>query len=267
MQYIYIYNAKNMKDKSIVWALFDDGYCSYKKTIKKFFHNQFIVFCIGIQNKSKDKTFDNKNYFYKQINLSLTNNNLLKLLSSLPKPNIILASPLCESWSTADCNGRMFLGIESKKSNVNLWKVKNFNFYQNYNKKCHPVKHRWFLQKEKSRLIGEETIGATINIIQTFKPNVWIIENPYTSKIWNFLKYHWNFYGYDNKTYYSSYDSKSYSLKPTIFKSNIVLKLKNNKQIGNKKNIAKSNYEWRSAIPSLLIKDIINQIKDRLMEK
>ena len=73
--------------------------------------------------------------------------------------------------------------------------VKNKNFYDAYNKKCNPVKRRYFIQKEKSRILGEATIGATIEIIKYFNPKIWIIENPQTSKTWMYQKYHWNFLG------------------------------------------------------------------------
>jgi hypothetical protein len=58
----------------------------------------------------------------------------------------------------------------------------NKKYYDRYNEKSHPVKNRFFIQKERSRILGEATIGATIEIIQKFKPKIWIIENPQTSK-------------------------------------------------------------------------------------
>ncbi|WP_406615333.1 hypothetical protein ACJA25_03295 [Mycoplasmopsis hyopharyngis] len=106
-------------------------------------------------------------------------------MSSLPKPDIILASPPCESWSSADCDGRMFLGFDENGN----WKVKSSTFYDEYLKTCHPVKRRFFEQKEQGRLIGESTISGTIKIIKHFKPKVWVIENPRSSKSWDFQGY------------------------------------------------------------------------------
>lgn len=176
-------------------------------------------------------------------------------MSSLPKPDIILASPPCESWSGADCNGKMCRSIDDKYT----WIVKNRKFYEEYNKTCHPVKHRFFEQKERGRIIGESTVGATIMIIEHFKPKVWIIENPKTSKTWEFQENHWNFIGEMNATYYSTYDN-SFSLKPTIFKSNIKLNLIKDHGKGNDDHMARGSYLKRSSIPDLLIKDIIKQI-------
>ena len=236
----------------VIWALYDDGNCSYKKAIEKYFDGQYKVYCVGINEQPFE---DTENYKYKQIDLSMLNSNLIKDLSKLPQPDIILASPPCESWSGADCNGRMFKWIDDKGN----WIVQNKNFYDAYNKKCNPVKRRYFIQKEKSRILGEATIGATIEIIKYFNPKIWIIENPQTSKTWMYQKYHWNFLGNENLAYYSSYDN-NFSKKPTIFKSNLKLNLKTNKSLSNKNHIAKGSYLKRSSIPGLLIKDIFDQI-------
>ena len=177
-------------------------------------------------------------------------------MKELPHPDIILASPPCESWSGADCDGKMTRSI----SENGTWIVKNAKYYEEYNKKAHPVKRRYFINKERGRLIGESTIGATIEIIQTFKPKVWIIENPKTSKIWEFQENHWNFFGKMNSTYYSSYDP-NFSLKPTVFKSNIKLNLnKERSHKSNKNHMALGSYSLRSSIPELLIKQIIEEI-------
>ena len=138
------------------------------------------------------------------------------------------------------------------------WIVKNSKFYDEYNKTAHPVKKRYFVQKERSRLIGESTVGGTIEIIQHYKPHVWIIENPQTSKTWEFQENHWNFHGILNLTYYSSYDV-NFSAKPTIFKSNIKLNLRNTKIVGNKNHMAKGSYSKRSSIPKELIKQIVEE--------
>ena len=68
-----------------------------------------------------------------------------------------------------------------------------------------------------------------------------------------------------NKTYYNCYGSKN--KKPTIFKSNIILRLKQN-NIATEINMNKINgYDTRSIIPELLIKDIIEQCKEQLKTK
>jgi hypothetical protein len=62
-----------------------------------------------------------------------------------------------------------------------------------------------------------------------------------------------------NLAYYSAYDS-NFSPKPTIFKSNVKLTLKNKRVPGNNEHMAKGSYAKRSSIPSELIVDILEQI-------
>ncbi|AJM71546.1 DNA methyltransferase [Mycoplasma yeatsii] len=249
----------------IVWALYDDAESSYQKAIKKYFDKQFIVYSIGINEPKKIKFKESNNYKYKQIDLSLTNDKLIEQLNELPRPDIILASPPCESWSIADCGGKMFSKISptDDKQEICTWEVRNRKYYESYNSTCSANKKRSFLKKEIARILGVATIGATINIIETFKPKFWVIENPTTSKTWEFQKEHWNFNAHLTKTYYSAYDS-NFSLKPTTFKSNIKLLLKAKKVPGNKEHMKKNNYSLRSSIPDELIKDIIEQIVVKL---
>lgn len=212
----------------------------------------FEVHSIGINDISFS---EKKDYFYHRIDLSLNNFNLIKNLSVLPKPTIILASPPCESWSGADCGGKMFRSI----SEDGKWVVMNKKYYDDYNIAAHPVKKRSFLQKEKGRILGESTIGATIEIINHFKPQIWIIENPQTSKTWEFQKNHWDFYGIENLTYYSAYN-KEFSPKPTIFKSNAKFELSKKRVKGNKDHMSRGSYSIRSSIPVELIGVIIKQV-------
>jgi len=245
-----------------VWALFDDAESSTMNAIKKYFDKKFIVYCFGINNidvKDPKNGFDSKNYFYVRVDLSMINYNLLETLSKYPKPDILFASPPCESWSGADCAGKMFRSINNKGD----WHVKNSKYYEEYLKKCHPVKRRYFVQKEASRILGEATVGATIQIIKTFEPKVWVIENPQTSKTWLYQKHHWNFGGYENLACYSAYDP-NFSAKPTIFKSNIELTLNSKRVKGNKAHMAKGSYNKRSSVPFELIKDAIEQIAKQL---
>lgn len=80
----------------IIWSLFDSGNGSYKKVADK----------MGIENYSIGLDRENKNEHF--INLDLAdysymfgNNKLWDTLDKLPKPDLIIASPPCESWSIA----------------------------------------------------------------------------------------------------------------------------------------------------------------------
>lgn len=82
----------------IVWALFDSGNGSYTKGIKGLNKKGLCnidVYPIGIDIEKKNNHF---------INLNLANygrlfgdNTLFDTLDKLPKPDLIIASPPCES--------------------------------------------------------------------------------------------------------------------------------------------------------------------------
>lgn len=107
-------------------------------------------------------------------------------------------------------------------------------------------------------------MGAVAKIIDFFNPRAFVIENPEQSRGWLFLEHHYNLKVYKNKTYYSNYDP-NFSLKPTIFYSNYQLTLKRSR-LGksNSKYYLCGDYDQRSSIPSLLIQDVINQLKGEL---
>jgi hypothetical protein len=84
-------------DKIIVWALFDSGNGSYKKAAQKY--ENIEIYSIGLDIENKNNHF---------INLNLADYSFLfgksvmyQELDKLPKPNLIIASPPCESWSVA----------------------------------------------------------------------------------------------------------------------------------------------------------------------
>lgn len=85
--------------KYIAWALFDSETGDYTKAINKFFTDEVEVFGVGMSHYGKNSTH------YLNFNLAdfselFTGESIGKrLLKNLPKPDIILASPPCESWS------------------------------------------------------------------------------------------------------------------------------------------------------------------------
>lgn len=249
--------------KIIIWALYDDAESSYKRAISKYFDKSlFEVHSIGINNVKFEAS---DTYFYHKIDLSTFNFSLNEQLDTLPKPDIILASPPCESWSIADCSGRMNVSIVQKGDEV-IRQVRNRKYYDEYNLTCHKNKRRSFKQKEISRLIGEATIVATLMIIDDYAPKIWIIENPSTSLTWKYQEFILHFDGILNKTFYSAYNS-NYSAKPTTFKSNIDLGLKAKKGLISNKNHMNSSYATRSSIPDELIKDILDHCLEYLNKK
>lgn len=214
----------------VIWALFDDGNKSYSKAIG----DKHQVISIGI-GKAADIKLD----------LRLSNPDLFKTLDKLPKPDMIIASPPCESWTLADTAGHMRNG---------LWDIKNKDYYTALNARVvGGNSKRNFWQKENGRILGEATTGATIAILERYKPAKWWVENPATSKIWEFIEKHLCWKGVPNKVYYSTFN-ENFPLKPTIFLCDRVLMGLNTTKTKAKFNLKQvTKYDTRSAIPSELI--------------
>ncbi len=234
--------------QKIIFALFDDGKRSYFNALKD--NPKYKVISIGINKKHQEN--DN----YRIIDLRISNDKLFEELNKLPTPDIILASPPCESWSQADnpCN------MWSKISN-NYIEIKNRDFFNNWNKnQTNSFKKRNFFKKEAKRIVGEDTIAATLAIIEHYNPKVWIIENPLTSRMWQWIENHLNIKGFKNIADYNAYN-EAFPKKPTNFFSNQKLNLK-------KSNLKSKNwsevcgYDTRSSIPTDLIKDIVKQLEE-----
>lgn len=86
----------------IVWALFDSGNGSYTKGVKELNEKDLCnidVYPIGIDIDKRNNHFINLNLAdYSRL---FGDNTLFNTLDKLPKPDLIIASPPCESWSNA----------------------------------------------------------------------------------------------------------------------------------------------------------------------
>lgn len=247
---------------TVVWSLFDSGKGAYQRTIDKYFSDRLKNYSIGI-----DKLNENDNF----INLNLADysalfgdNKLFATLDQLPKPDIILASPPCESWSVASAlrgGNRCYVWMDGPMS-----MRRDIDLIENNKKtpfKCYPWKVMY------TRVNGELCAYNTIRIIQRYQPKFWVIENPYSSHIWHYLSYYHEFTGIINQAHYGAY-SDDFPKKPTGFMSNVPLVLKKMPK-GAKSKITVSwhgsdhrkqirNYNVRSDIPELLVKDILDQL-------
>jgi len=216
----------------VVWDLFGGGNNSVSKALDP---NKYEIYTFDILNGfdlTKEFKTLQKEYF-----------------SKVPKPDIIVASPPCESFSGADCAGRIY--------NKDL-SLKTYSDYEFYNHWAKPNKRRNFYQKNYSRLIGELLVMNTIRIIVTYEPEYWYIENPQSSYIWKYIDKYYGDMNCHNLAWYGSYN-QSFSKKPTIFMSNVGLNLKKEKQNWSKEYMLKNSYKNRSAIPPELIQDIFKQ--------
>lgn len=192
-------------------------------------------------------------------------NALWEQLDRLDRPDVILASPPCESWSVASAmKGGNACWKQEKDMTINLFgeyeqgskfTIRNHIDYENYQFKY----DKSFL----TRINGEMCIYNTLKIIDRYQPKVFVIENPAYGRIWEYIA---NVIGFDvpyeNLTYYNNYD---YPVKkPTKFGSNIDLKLlcdnsKSGVEWCTYKGLGKNRYNTRSHIPLELVKDILKR--------
>ena len=240
-----------------IWGLFDDGNGCYRQAVDEYNVNiggQHTITSIGIGDACINQDL--------AVNMLHKPNALWETLDGLDRPDVILASPPCESWSVASAmKGGNACWKQEKDITINLFgeyeqgskfTIRNHIDYKNYQFKY----DKSFL----TRINGEMCIYNTLKIIERYQPKVFVIENPAHGRIWEYIA---NVIGFDipyeNLTYYNNY---GYPLKkPTKFGSNINLRLlKENVQANIQMKDLKSGcnrYNLRSNIPSPLIQDIL----------
>lgn len=253
-----------------VWALFDSGDGSYAKALSG--GGEYKVIAIG-----KDKLNENKANF---INLDLANNGILfndnslfDELDKLPKPDIILASPPCESWSNASAMMRGNTCWYSSSTEFKDGHIENSKFTIRTSKHIDTKNHTPFkvdfAKTVRNRINGELCAFNTMEIIKRYNPEHYIIENPMTSKIFDYYEDVCDWHNLRNKVRYNNYD-ESYPQKPTIFFSDINLDLNSSihpspitigvdkRKSSKRKQIR--NYNIRSSIPSSLILEAVKKL-------
>ena len=277
--------------KIVVWDLFGGGQNSVYETLRE--NSLFDVWTFDITQPTREQ----------HIKQDLTVNNIIEVLEHYPRPDIIVASPLCQSFSQV---------LQMKGGGTCFWKKENGVLVERPLAEFEALKSGFtkYLQADKQlqiKRLGEKCINNTLRIIEHFKPQFWYIENPRNSLMWYYItqnKADWvaaNGPIYKNKTYYNNYGFQIQ--KATIFLSNIDLHLKNekinytyekevinncvyykvdgikqsragmvktlNKQFANNAKTTKDNKEAdsRSAIPHDLIKDIFKNFINKIQNK
>ena len=231
----------------IVWALFDSGNGCYKEAEK--FVEGLEVYSVGIDIENKNDHFINLDLATTELYLG--GSTMFDTLSKLPHPDLIIASPPCESWSVgSSIKGGNACWLHKKGEEFELHNFEDIN------------KTRYNPRKQTlNRLNGELCIINTLSIIEHFKPKYYVIENPKSSKIWEYIDKVLGYeLPYENNTYYNNYGFEI--KKPTRFSSNFDLELKN-------ENIKASitvedinGYNKRSDIPIDLVVEIFKKIKE-----
>lgn len=257
--------------KMTVWALFDSGNGSYTKgvdTLNRSGGANIDIYPVGIDIEKKNNHFINLNLVdYSRL---FGNNTLFDELDKLPKPDLIIASPPCESWSNAsamsegnacwkqeDISDSLFV----PQMEPSMFTIRNNSDYDKVF-----VNYKYDRQFMK-RVNGELTAFNTIEIIKRYKPMYFIIENPASGRLWKYIEDVIGFkLPYYNLTRYNNYD---YPLqKPTKFASNLNLGLKNDiiKQDVEWKHFSKS-YNERSNIPQKLVIEIFTKVYKRFLQE
>ncbi len=246
-----------MKDnKIVIWDLFGGSIGSLSRAIKS---KKYEIYTIDIL----EKTIYGKDNIV--IDLSGDIKTIIKELEKLPKPNIIVGSPICTSWSRlTSVKGGNRNWIINKQGGISKRPKTHFTNIDIMGNKNGQLRYKYD-KVPQSQKLGISTIENTISIIEHFKPKYWYIENPQTSLIWNYIEVNLKFdKGVKNITHYGSYGH--WSKKPTTFLSNIKLDLK--KVDNNYKSYTTKYLHWdkvpkkeRSLIPPKLLKEIISQFK------
>lgn len=250
--------------KMVVWALFDSGNGSYFKGANSLNSSggaNIEIYSIGMDIENKNNHFTNLDLAdYKRL---FGDNTLFDVLDKLPKPDLIIASPPCESWSNASAmeNGNACWKRNDVSDSLFAPQVRPspFTIRANRDYESAYINYQYDRQFLK-RVNGELTAFNTIEIIKRYRPQFWVIENPAADRLWPYIEDIIGFrIPYKNLARYNNYD---YPLqKRTIFGSNIELNLKNKiiKQDIEWKNFSKS-YNERSNIPEKLVSEIFEKI-------
>lgn len=255
----------------VIWALFDSGNGCYKEAVETYFPQQFEIYSIGL-----DK--ENKHHHFLSLDLSdygqlFDNHTLFETLDKLPQPDIILASPPCESWSNATNikDGSIYWKRPVIRNLFGDFRTNDFALVTKkefYKKTRNWASNPDFTKMLYSRMNGELCALNTTRIIQHYQPKIFVIENPSYGKLWRYYRHVLNFSGTKNIVCYNDYD-ENFSQKPTCFYSNLDLQLKvpqykqakftigSGKKAKTRHQKVISGYNKRSNIPLLLIKDIL----------
>lgn len=164
-----------MSKKLVCWALFDSETGDYMSTIHHYFEDKIEVYGVGISHYGKDTdhyvNFDLANFSELFGKPSLAT----RLLKVLPKPDIIVASPPCESWShlTGINNGN----IHWKRYASRMYPENKIFQLQDVDVQTGFVKAA-DIKTFYTRVNGELCHQNTWDIIKETKPSVFMVENP-----------------------------------------------------------------------------------------
>lgn len=208
-----------MIKKKIVWDLFGGGQNSVFSALKN--NELYEVYTFDVTDSTR------KHHYIQD--LAEKKDILFKYFDKLPKPDIIVASPLCQSFSSIkSMKGGGTACWMYNENKTRLKRRTEESFYKNRSGWCYQEiwEHDRFIA-----ILGEKCLLNTIALIERYKPKFWYIENPKSSYMWKYislnLKKFWCS-GIQNFTKYGEYGYPA--TKPTCFFSNVKLSyIKNTK--------------------------------------
>lgn len=243
----------------VIWALFDSGNGCYKQVGDTI--DEIEIYSVGLDVENKNSHFLNQNLAdYSRL---FGSKDLWNSLDTLPKPDLIIASPPCESWSVASAmyegnacwKREQLTDWEESRKEISPFTIRDIDDYDGY--QYNP------LTQVIKRVNGGLCALNLTEIIRRYKPKYWVIENPELSKIWEYLPRVLGFeLPFENKVRYSNY---GYEIdKPTRFSSNVWLNLDYARRVKTEKNFKNiRGYNERSNIPLELVREIFTQILDK----
>lgn len=243
----------------VIWALFDSGNGCYKQVGDTI--DEIEIYSVGLDVENKNSHFLNQNLAdYSRL---FGSKDLWNSLDTLPKPDLIIASPPCESWSIASAmyegnacwKREQLTDWEESRKEISPFTIRDIDDYDGY--QYNP------LTQVIKRVNGELCTLNLTEIIRRYKPKYWVIENPELSKIWEYLPRVLGFeLPFENKVRYRNY---GYEIdKPTRFSSNVWLNLDYARRVKTEKNFKDiRGYNERSNIPLELVREIFTQILDK----
>lgn len=199
--------------KLIVWDLFGGGQNSVYNALDK---EQYDVYTFDVTEPSHEH----------QFKVDLSQDNIIDIFKQYPAPDIIVASPLCQSFSvilSMKGGGTCFWKLNEDKTQLVERSVEEFEALKEGFTKNLDAQTQLFIKR-----LGERCINNTLTLIDYYKPRLWYIENPYQSLIWKYITLnHPDFcsrwYPYFNPATYGPYGYTT--TKPTCFMSNVPLEL------------------------------------------
>lgn len=201
--------------KKVIWDLFGGGQNSVYNTLKEFnLLDEYDIYTFDIVTPQHSKQ--------RVLNLSSDIRRVLSDLSPFPKPDIILASPLCQSFS-------MILAMKNGgnccwEPTADGLKIRSKESFEK-NKNAFTRNMIYERQLEKA-ILGKKCIDNTIKIIEIFKPKYYYIENPRKSLMWKYIEQEHKEFWTNSFTNITNYNNYGFiSKKPTIFLSNVLMNL------------------------------------------